>query len=259
MKSYISHFSLKVFERYGRCMLVKVNNKIIGTGRAALSHAFEVCTDNLMRKYYSKGNTRSLRAVKGRGSVGVLIEQYQPELTSTNEEVQSQIAEDLKNHHALESKHWDWEKISTDMIRSFELQRQDIVEAKEEVTKETAEKENTGAENEDDDVLPKPAIQQVKEKWPFLFRKGIMTNHHNRLTGRNLSNEMARFMEEELDFVLNFMTTCSKSNIKNFALRLTLEEGTDLTPESKVLAVMVMTANHFGEDFTSFLHGAEVC
>ena len=79
------------------------------------------------------------------------------------------------------------------------------------------------------------------------------------LTGRDLHAEMASFCEEKLEFLYMFMTTCSNANIENLALRMKLEQDEIVDSDAKVLACLVMTANHFGEDHTSFLFTAEVC
>lgn len=68
-----------------------------------------------------KQQTPRQRAVRVKGIVGVLPGEYEPNVPNSTQ--QEAIREHLQNMHKLNPNAWDIAEIQSDMVKSFELQR----------------------------------------------------------------------------------------------------------------------------------------
>lgn len=238
---------------YDNCLHVHVNGKVMGDGKHTFNHLFEVCAENLMRKYNKKNSTRSTHnAKKGKGTVGVLMAEYEPTLAPACLTEQQGIRAHLQNCFKLAPHLHDFDEISEDLAKTYELQRADIVEAKEDVL------EPAGGDG-DPDTPVEPAMKKLLRLWPFLFHPLMMRKHHNRLTGREIYQEMKTFSATKLDVLIIFMTTSSNSNLDNMALRINAEkQSNELDEHQSLMLALLMVANHFGEDSKTLIYNAEV-
>ena len=265
----MTYLFFQVHAKFCDAMKIFVGDKLIGDGKATFQHRFHICIENLMRDKSMK-NPPTINTKKGKGTVGILIDQYLPRLTEADHTSQAGIRDHLQNYHNLDDRLWRWNEINADMEATYELQREDIHKAKSAVEAHAAaaaaaeNKENNADIDEpdfmnDDDPLPEPALKVVKGKWPFLFQIPGLRNHHQRLTGRNIHKEMLQFCEKHLEFAYLFMTSGSKANVENLAFRLRLEgKSEEISTSSKLLAFVLMVAKHFEEDASLFILSAEV-
>jgi len=238
---------------------VRINGKVIGDGKLTFAHRFETCAENLIRKEQRKrqGKTTKITAKKGTGTVGVLIEEYEPKLAPASKTEQEGIREHLKNYHKQDASEQDLEQVSKDLDNTYELQRADIVTAKQDDMM-AAEDKDEGAENPDGDIT-EPALQVLLKEWPFLFHPEMIRRHHHRLTGRDIHLDLLKFCEDKMEFLLLYMTTSSSANVENMALRLNAERRCiELGLSERLLLVLLMVANHFKEDSTSLIYCTEV-
>jgi len=191
----------------------------------------------------------------------VLISQYEPTLAPASQTEQEGIREHLKNCHECDSLEDILDEVSRDLDKTYELQRGDIVRAKEDVVEAASDNENAD-ENEDPDevlVTREPALKKLVKQWPFLFYPAMMRKHHNRLTGRDIYLEMAKFCENKMEVLILFMTTSSNANIENMAIRLNAEQSHEqISVPDRFMMVLLMVANHFKEDKASLIFCAEV-
>lgn len=236
-------------------MKVQVNGKNIGTGTHTFNHILEVCIDNLLRKEHEKNRNKvglRIGAKKGKGLVGVKPNEYEPR--PTNEKEQEAIKVHLQNYYLLDAREQDLQQVSEDLAKTFEIQRKDIIAAKEEVLQDT----DDSNEQEADDCLNEPAMKTLLREWPFLFLPQMMRGHHNRLTGRDIHLEISKFIQEKLEALLNYMTTCSNSNIANLALRMDAERAAGIGKLNKMIMALMMVANHFKDDYRDMIFTVEV-
>lgn len=249
-------------------MQVVVGGKVLGDGKASFQHILHICVENLCRDKAMK-KPSAITTKKGKGTVGVLIEQYHPSMTEADEVTQVGLREHLQNYHLVDERLWQWKDIHSDMQATYKLQRDDIEKAKAAVVaaQESAnsrdDASDSGEKNdsmEDDNIMPDAAMKVVKEKWPFLFTVPCLRNHHQRLTGREINKEMMKFCESYFEYTYLYMTCGSRSNTQNISIRLRIESKCeDMPSSSKLLACVVMIANHFEEDWSSLILSAEVC
>lgn len=252
----------QVFRKFHICLNEVVNGTVVGDGRANFTKALKISIENKMRntKYSHPTNTRKL-AVRGQGIIGVLHDQYEPAIDAPSKERQVMIKGHMQNMHGLGPDTWTWEQIERDLDETYELQRQDIIFAKEQVAKLLNDKgEDSEHEQEADDIrVSIPALEQLKGLWPFLFKIAGLRNHHKRLTGRDIRPHLEEFLQNHLDLFLLFLTSSSSSNTINLALRIKLESnGKFETLSQMLLAMLHMLANHFKENIKLFLQTAEV-
>ncbi|XP_052123654.1 uncharacterized protein LOC127749469 [Frankliniella occidentalis] len=175
---------------------------------------FENSVDNKMRKYCREKSSR--KVVKGRGTVGVLIDKYQPTVRNTQE--QEGIKESMKNEHGADPTVWDWDAIHKQLTESFPLQRQEIVDAKDGLL------EPQQADAEEADEPPEKMMEKLKKSWPFLFTMNGIEVHYKILSGRDLSREVTAHITNKLDIVIMYLTTLSHANIQNLALKMRVEQ-----------------------------------
>lgn len=241
---------------FENCLKVYVNGKSAGDGSPAFQHSLEVCTGNLLRRHNEKNKSRpKVSAKKGKGTVGVLASQYEPVLAPASQTEQEGIRVHLQNCHEIDSLDDILEDVTRDLERTFELQRGDIVRAKEDVMEASSDHENP----DDVVVTEDPALKKLVKRWPFLFYPEMMRKHHTRLTGRDIHLEMEKFCENDMEQLILYMTTSSNANIENMALRLNAEQThEDLNLPDRFMMVLLMVANHFKEDKASLIFSAEV-
>ncbi|XP_034232840.1 uncharacterized protein LOC117640446 [Thrips palmi] len=240
-KDIYQNVAEQVFARLPDCFVDIVDGKKVGDGKASFTKSFGISVDNRMR---DKNKSKPQRAVRGKGIVGVLPNQYQPDVRNAIE--QAGMREHLQNLHGLNPTQWDWTEIQSDMRATYELQREDVVKARDSV--EMMAGTGTGAteaEETEDDPTPK-ALAQVKKLWPFLFSQCCLQDHHRRLTGRDIRIHLESYKERKLKSVLRYMTSHSTTNTANLALRLRLKNFT-LSDSNKLLCIFFMVANHFKE------------
>lgn len=246
-----------MYARFKECFKIRLNGNELGDGKKTFAHRFEVCAENLIRKLQRKSKTTKVQAKKGTGTVGVLIAQYEPNLAPASRTEQEGIREHLKTYHKLDALEQDLEQVSKDLDNTFELQRADIISAKNDVMM-AAEDKVEGDENLDDELI-EPALKAVLKEWPFLFHPEMIRRHHHRLTGKDIYLQKESFCENKMDFLLLYMTTSSSSNVENMALRLKAERNSrELGTSEKMMLVLLMVANHFKEDSTSLVYCTEV-
>jgi hypothetical protein len=233
-----------------------VNGAVISDGRASFQKMLKISIENKMRKTTSR-TARLPKAVRGKGIVGVLVTQYEPQVTSRED--QEGIREHMQNMHSFDSDSmWDWEDITRDLENSYELQRQHMILAKEKIEKQSTVASDEEEENPDE-VEEMPALKNLKCQWPFLFTVQGMKTHHKRLTGRNIEGALEDFVGTQLDMVLLFLTSCSSANTDNLALRIRLEsQGNFENKQQQFLAFFKMIAAHFKEKEELFLKNVEV-
>lgn len=221
----------------------------------AFARRFEICAENLIRKEQRKrqGKRTKVQSKKGTGTVGVLIGEYEPKLAPASKTEQEGIREHLKNYYQLDALEQNLEQVTTDLDNTYELQRADIISAKQDVLMAAEDKENQ------DDELIEPALKVLLTQWPFLFQPAMMRRHHKRLTGKDIHLEKEKFCEKKMDLLLMYMTTSSSSNVENMALRLKAERRSiELGSSERIMLVLLMVANHFKEDSTSLIYCTEV-
>lgn len=234
-----------------------VNGSEVGDGKAGFQRSVLICTENQMRPKDNPPNIPN--AVRASGIVGVLEEQYMPNLDGTAREDQEKIREDLQIIYNEDSDTWFWDDIKENMLNSYELQRDDVAKAKVAIEQESNNQEKENEQSDSDEPPPPKALSELMNSWPFLFYVSALTWHHNRLTGRALQPHLDEFLEKHLEYTLNFLTSCSKSNKKNMALNLKLNKKIqNWTVPQKFLKALYMIANHFGEEKYLFIHSAEV-
>jgi hypothetical protein len=231
-----------------------VNGKKVGDGTSSFLKSVIICTENMMR---DKNKEEPARAVTTKGIVGIIPSAYKPPLKADERKFQESIRESLRNECDFDPESWDWDEIKSEMQKTYELQRNDIVKAREKVM---TTNQNDSDNDEEPDEVPVAALAEVKSLWPFLFKRPGLAQHHEQLTGRNLHPTLEAFIEGEImETVLMYMTSCSSSNTANTAVRLKLDSDQSLqTKSNKFLALMLMTINHFKEDKKVLLHHAEV-
>jgi hypothetical protein len=193
------------------------------------------------------------KAVRSKGVVGVLPAEYDPPVL--DQEVQEGMRDSLLNTSKENPANWVWTDITRQMLATYELQRRDIINAREKVLDQM----NTDEEETDADDIPLKALEEIKNLWPFLFKAPILSLHHKRLTGRELQPALQEFIDEKLEVALLYLTSCSAANTANLSLRLKLEKSETLwNKDNKLLCCTTMVANHFKENKSIFLHTVEV-
>lgn len=243
----------QVFDKYKTCLQQHINGKVISNGKNNFAYVLGTCIENLCREYNkSAGGSAPKRAKVGRGIVGVLPEQYAPQLTNAEKIEQGGQKDYLKNIHTLGSAFWDWDEIRQKLTESFKLQREEIVTAREII--ERATNDDDGDENVH---LEERAISKLKADWPFLFEPSGLTIHHNIVSGRDIETQMNKFIEEDLEMMIGFLTTQSEKSIKNLKLKAKLDK-LNIAKGKKVLAMVEMLANHFRESFRNMVLTTEV-
>lgn len=221
-----------------------VDGNKVGDGQASFKKSFGFSIDN---KYRDKNKSKPQKAIRGKGIVGVLQEQYQPIVRNSIE--QAGLREHLQNLFNLNPTQWDWTEIRKDMSNTFELQREDVVKAKEivEVVLEAGDEDNPAVR----------ALAQAKALWPFLFKQSCLQDHHIRLTGRDIRTNLESYKENKLNSVLNYLTAHSTKNTLNFSLKLEMETFPP-SDSNKLMCILFMIANHFKEDIEVFFKTVEV-
>lgn len=225
-----------------------VNGEEVGDGAASFKKRFKTCIENQLREKTQQ--TPRQRAVRAKGTVGVLEAEYEPHVPDII--VQQRTREHLQNMHKLNPTSWNQNEVEQDMINTYELTREDIVKAKEKVF--------SAAESADQDEPPTKALCEIKELWPFLFENNVLSQHHKRLTGRELLPHVKEFMTTKLDYYMMYLTSGSTANLKNLALRLKAEhyfEAATHAPK-KLLCCILMITNHFKENKDLLIHPTEV-
>lgn len=240
-----------MFLKFPQCFVDTVNGKVVGGGKGSFVKRLKTCIENKMRNKDQKSGKQ--RAVRAKGTVGVLAQEYEPLVLNSTE--QQGIREHLQNMHRLNPNTWDINEIKKNMTETYELQREDIVKIKEKVSSQ-----EDLIQSEPDEVNPVKALSEIKELWPFLFEKPVLSDHHKRLTGRELYSNAKEFMLSKVDFFLMFFTSSSTANIKNLALRLKADPYFEISPVApkKLLCTVLMTANHFKENIDYLLIPVEV-
>lgn len=231
-------------------MKTTIKNVVLSSGTSNFFWAFETCVENIMRSS-NTGYPKS-HVTKGKKVVGVDPDSYQPIMTSASKEVQQGIKEHLVNIKLLDTDEPDWPLIIKNMKETYELQREQIVLGTVELTKQTNDSEQP-------DNPEQKLLARLKEEWPFLFELKCLEVHHLTLTRRDLGQKMKIFIDELLDLTLSFMTTSSKCNVDNLIIRMKLECKYDSVPtDLKLMCLMHMIANHFGESFDQLFLPVEV-
>ena len=201
-----------------------------------------------MRSYQPA--SRAKKAKQGRGTVGVIMEEYEPALTEPQKEEQIGIKQYLKN--LSEGGQWDQEEVEKNMGNSYKLQRLEILEVRDEV-----EGQQDQNEDEEDIALENRALAKLITEWPFLFKKIGLTQHFIRLTGKDMRPEIARFILEDLDHLILYLTSKSPQAVKNLKIRLEMDKF-PITISSKLMAAIMMLGKHFTEATSNFIKTVEV-
>ena len=238
----------QIFQKFPTCIKDVINGKVLGTGREGFLKAFELCNENMMRSYQPA--SRAKKAKQGRGTVGVIMEEYEPALTEPQKEEQIGIKQYLKN--LSEGGQWDQEEVEKNMGNSYKLQRLEILEVRDEV-----EGQQDQNEDEEDVALENRALAKLITEWPFLFKKIGLTQHFIRLTGKDMRPEIARFILEDLDHLILYLTSKSPQAVKNLKIRLEMDKF-PITISSKLMAAIMMLGKHFTEATSNFIKTVEV-
>lgn len=118
-----------------------INGKIVMNGQTTFAGKLEECMKNKSRNGESRSAAR--RAVKGSALIGVLLNQYNP--GTENAQLDAKAEEALRLHLVMVSKqnpdHFEWDSILKNLSQTYNLLREEIIEAKEKVDKEEQEKE----------------------------------------------------------------------------------------------------------------------
>lgn len=238
--------SLQVFNKYKTACIVKLNNTVMGDGMSGFTRNLEICIQNLLRKDTTTLQRPKKKAV-GRGTVGVLLEKYNPKVLEREEQVK--LMEELQQIHKEDPQLWDLDKISRMMTDSYSLLRDEIIDANIQIAE--------GPQDEDDpDII---RMQVLKNNWPYLFEPRWLQEHHAILTGKDLAVPLEDFLEK-IGAVLLFLGASGEGRAKNLALRVDLEQRGNIIERQAVklhLAVM-MTVNNFKEDINNLIKTAEV-
>lgn len=195
---------------------------------------------------------------RGKGVPGIIADEYKPSMTKAEKLSQSRIQKELLEMAIyLEEEDRDWQEIIDKMNETYELQRELIVEVTKAILRGGDSEDEADEETEDNPQ--EKMIEKVKNKWPFLFSLKPMHSHHKRLTGRDLEGRLNTYMADavNLHYLLLFLKSSSAANFKNVVLSEKIKEST-LTNGSKLLLATCMLANHFKEDYSSFLLPVEV-
>lgn len=235
-----------IFEKFQYCLQIQINNVVISDGKSAFLRALGICVENLSRAYYQKSTSGSApkKAKVGRGTVGVLAKEYNPRLAEAAQSEQEGIKEYLKNLHS--TGFWDWDEVEENLRNTYELQRLDILNARETVERATEDDEDFGLEER--------AMSVLKKDWPFLFEVKGTIIHHNRLTGRDIEANLTRFINEDLNLFIMFLTTLS---VKNMKIKAKVDMM-NIPVGRKVLTAVEMLTIHFKEKFSNIVLTAEV-
>lgn len=240
----------QVFDKFGLCLKDIINGKEMGDGKSTFFATFETCCENQFRPPPGESSRVNKKAKVARGAVGVLPSQHRPNISEAEEEEQEGSRNYLITAEQLQSSlDLDLEQIDNLMETSFKLQRKHIYIANLEVEKE---KENDNLEDKDensDEPTPK-AICALKLQWPFLFKSRWLSKHHFTLTNKNLDGPLTDFVENSVDDLTKFLCA-GKMQVKNTAVSKKMT--TCGSPAQKILGVIMMVANFFGEDFKEIL------
>lgn len=252
------YFLIQVFDKFPNCFQDKINGNDVGNGVKTFAKLFKACVENQLR---DKSQPSRSRAVRAKGVVGVLANEYEPNVV--NEGLQRELKDKLQNLHKTNPDHWNKQEIKQDMKNTYELQRQDIVIAKEKVEEEGRkenEKDNSGNTDEQEDIPPTKAILELQQEWPFLFEEEFLSLHHKRLTGRELYPYVIEFMNAKLEYFLLYLCTAPKCGVTNLALRINSEAHFESAPfaPKKFLCFVFMIANYFKEDKSNLVLPIEV-
>lgn len=226
-----------MFSKFPTCLNDILDGKLVGDGKGSFQKNLKTCIENQLRDKAQESPRQ--RAVRAKGIVGVLPTQYEPPVPNTLE--QEGIREHLQNMAKLNPNSWDQEEIKNDMIKTYELQREDIIKVKEKVFSAPE------SQDQDQDDPPTKALAELKVLWPFLFRHYVTSLHHRRLTGREVFPHIQEFMTRKLDNYMMYLTSASTSNIKNLAIRRKAEAYLQDAPK-KLLCFLIMIINHFKEN-----------
>lgn len=234
----------QVFAKLPLCFIDIIDGSKVGDGTFSFEKCLYTCVENLVRD--KNKPQQQQKAVRGKGVVGVIHSEYQPNVTNAIE--QAGVREHLQNMNGFDPNLWNWAEIKRDMNSTFELQRDDIIKAREKIEE---------AEEQDTDEPVTTALADVIQLWPYLFKRPCMKDHHFRLTGRDIRTPLETFVDRKMEYVLLYMTSHSLSNTKNLALRMKLEKYEDAAPNT-FMCVFIMVANHFKEKHEELIHTVEV-
>jgi len=190
---------------------------------------------------------------KGRGTVVVNLDQYSPEITDEEKQHQEEL-QDVMRHIFIEDPD-AWEQVQDNMKKTFSLQRKDIISAKK-VVEMTTEMD----EMDTDDPGSITAMQTLKKGWPFLFTAQGIQQHHQKLGPKDLVAAYKKFEEDgELDILLHYLITSTKCNMENLVVRIKAESAASGEFQTmKLMILMEMLSNHFGEDINDIFIPVEV-
>ncbi|XP_052126108.1 uncharacterized protein LOC127749959 [Frankliniella occidentalis] len=220
-----------IFKDFKKCFQDTLNEEVVGDGDFTLIDQIETCVENIYRTSSVNKSNATERAKGLRAASCILPHKYCPPMTKAEKKAAEETRLQLLILFKGPKSEWDWNNIKSKLLASLPAQRAIL-------------------------TSPKRTIDDVTEKWPFLFEYQGSLCHLNAITGVDVLENFQDFVKDKLDDLISYLTLESPQRKKN----VKINRAVVMVPEAQhtlLLAAVKMLVNHFDENLSDILLTAE--